>query len=105
MPKNTQETPQIYHSADMHDLASMAESDMDWMYTALFDVKLRVAQLKKDLIQRHPNTEYAFHSLEKILEIYVYLADNRQQYHTEEAQKFEALLLAEFEANKKAVTR
>ncbi len=113
MPKNNTQKPQSietptvsksYDAGDLCDLASLAESDMDWMHTALFDVKIKIAQIKENLIKQNPSIEYAFCDVEKILEMYVYLAENRQQHHAKEAEKFGALLQAESEANKKVVT-
>ena len=97
MPKNDQNTTQIVHSTDLYDLALLAENDMDWMRTALFDVQQRVAYLKKDVTQRYPNTESMFHQVETVLDMHVYLAENRQQYHSDEAEKYEL----ESEINKK----
>ncbi|QOW46560.1 MULTISPECIES: hypothetical protein [Acinetobacter] len=97
---NSTNTPKIYNAGDMHDLASMAECDMDWMSTALSDVQLKVKQIKKDLMARYPNAEYHFSDLEKVLEMFVYLAEDRCRYHEKEAERFRE----EYEANKKAVT-
>ena len=98
--QNIKSIPKTYDAGDMHDLAFMGEADMDWMSTALSDVQLKVKQIKKDLMARYPNAEYHFSDLEKVLEMFVYLAEDRCRYHEKEAEKFRE----EFEANKKAVT-
>ncbi len=97
MPKNDQNTTQIVHSTDLYDLALLAENDMDWMRTALFDVQQRVAYLKKDVTQRYPNTESMFHQVETVLDMHVYLAENRQQSYTELVDKYKT----ELKTNKK----
>lgn len=82
-----------YSNRDLYDLASLAESDMNWMHTALSEIQLKIKQIQT----KHPNIKHHFNGLEKILEMYVYLAENRQQYHADEAQKH----ALEFQANKK----
>ena len=97
MPKNNQSkkicVKRNYTNRDLLDLASLAESDMEWMHTALSEVQLKIKQIKAE----HPSIEYHFNRLEKVLEMYVYLAENRQQYHSDEAEKYEL----ESEINKK----
>ena len=90
-------TPKTITVADLYDLATLANCDMDWMRTAIEDTRLRVARIKKDLAAHYPAAQYHFHELEKVLEMYTYLADNRTGYYEEEVKRIE------LEANKKAV--
>ncbi|WP_173910049.1 hypothetical protein [Acinetobacter sp. Marseille-Q1618] len=85
--QNIKSIPKTYDAGDMLDLASMAECDMGWMSTALSDVQLKVKQIKKELMARNPSAEYHFSDLEKVLEMFVYLAEDRCSYHEKEAEK------------------
>ena len=44
---NSTNTPKKYDAGDMHDLASLAESDMNWMCTAISHIRKEVMKLKK----------------------------------------------------------
>lgn len=89
MPNQNQSILQERHLSEMYDAATLAQCDMDWMNTALIDVKTKVTQLKKDLALKNPHIEYYFHSLEKILEIYSYVAENRLEYYAFEVERLE----------------
>ena len=85
---NSTNTPTKYDAGDMHDLASLAACDMDWMYTALVDVRLRVARIKQELTARDVNAQYHFHTLEKVLEMYEYIAEDRTRCHEQQAEAY-----------------
>lgn len=89
MPNQNQSILQERHLSEMYDAATLAQCDMDWMNTALMDVKTKVTQLKKDLALKNPHIESYFHSLEKILEIYSYVAENRLEYYAFEVERLE----------------
>lgn len=95
---NPQNTPEIITVDDLYHLATLANCDMDWMQVAIEDTKLRVAKIKEDLTKHYPNAEYHFRALEKVLEMYSYLVDDRTRHYEEEAERIGLL------ANKKAVT-
>ena len=97
---NSKNMPKIITVNDLYNLATLANCDMDWMQVAIEDIRLRVAGIKEDLAKRPPDAEYYFHTLEEVLEMYVYLADNRCRDYAEQAEVYKA----EWEANKKAVT-
>jgi len=44
---NSTNTPKKYDASDMHDLASLAESDMNWMCTAISHIRKEVMKLNK----------------------------------------------------------
>ena len=81
-------TVKTHDVGDMLDLATLAECDMDWMYTALVDVRLRVAKLKEELTARDVNAQYHFHMLEKVLEMYEYVAEDRTRCHEQRAEAY-----------------
>ena len=85
---NSTNTPKKYDAGDMLDLATLAECDMDWMYTALVDVRLRVARIKEELTARDVNAQYHFHTLEKVLEMYEYIAEDRTRCHEQQAEAY-----------------
>ena len=90
-------TPEIITADDFYSLATLANCDMDWMQVAIADTKLRVAKIKEDLIKHYPGAEYHFYALEKVLEMYSYLAEDRTRYYEEEVERIDLLV------NKKAV--
>ena len=44
---NSTNTPKKYDAGDMYDLASLAESDMNWMCTAISHIRTEVVKLNK----------------------------------------------------------
>lgn len=60
------------------------------MSVALNDIRKRVGELKEKLKEINPENIYYFGNLEKILEMYEYIAESRKQEyntHTEKYQK------------------
>ena len=84
MPKqNTPtNTPKKYDAGDMHDLASLAEYDMNWMQIAINRIRCDFLDLSKKLQQQGVHSVY-FDELQTVLEMYSYLAEERHNCHAE----------------------
>lgn len=83
--------PAVYDAGDMYDLAALAENDMQWMQIAIDETKSKVSKVKEDLAETYPNASYYFRDLEKLLEIYSYLAESRCIHHEKEAKTYKEL--------------
>ena len=101
---NSTNTPKKYDASDMHDLASLAESDMNWMCTAISHIRKEVMKLNKLAESGKEVSQYHFSELVTHLDMYEYLADDRRHYHAKEAEVYNAKWEAEKQANKKAVS-
>ncbi|MDH0563788.1 hypothetical protein [Acinetobacter courvalinii] len=77
-----------YDAGDMHDIQSLAESDMYWMYTALEQVRHRVIKLKNTLQEQCNVHECYFDELETLSSMYSYLAEERHRHHLEMAEQY-----------------
>ena len=77
---NSTNTPKKYDAGDMHDLASLAEYDMNWMQIAINRIRCDFIKLRKDLQQQGVHSVY-FDELQTFLEMYSYLAEERHSYH------------------------
>ena len=77
-----------YNSLDMYDMATLAQADLEWLSIALTDVRKRVAEVKKEVMELCPTSVYRFHKLEKILEMYEFIAEEREQHHVNEAHAY-----------------
>lgn len=77
-----------YDAGDMHNLASLAENDLDWMSTAITDIRIRIAKIKDDLTARDVDAQYHFHTLERVLSMYEYLAEDRARCYDENSKKY-----------------
>jgi len=89
-----------YGSGDMHNLASLAECDMQWMSAAIEHVRKEVKMLDEfagngGVLSGHHLSELLTH-----LDMYEYIAASRLSHYSEKTEVYEA----EFEANKKAVS-
>ncbi|MEB3754305.1 hypothetical protein [Acinetobacter sp. MD2(2019)] len=91
MPIQNKSIPKSYDAGDMLDMADIAHADMDWMSIAIEDLSVRLRQLKKDMTAYNVNAPYHFEVLEKVMQMYEYVADNRKHYHKQESAKYEAL--------------
>ena len=78
-----------YDAVDMCDLALLAQSDLNWLTIALTDVRKRVNELKEEFIEKNPINHHYFMTLEKILEMYEFIAEEREQDHARLAEKYE----------------
>ena len=85
---NSTNTPKKYDAGDMHDLASLAACDMNWMQSALNRVHRDFIKLSVDLQQQsiHP---CHFDELKTALEMYSYLAEEHHSYHAEMSEQYE----------------
>ena len=99
-PNNAQNTPKTYDAGDVADAHLIAESDMQWMNTAIIHVRKKLKKLHALVENGEILSQYHFSELIIHLEMYEYIADDRLDYHAKEAKAYEA----EWEANKKAVT-
>lgn len=89
-------TPKTYDAGDMHDLASLAESDMNWMRTAISHIRREVMKLNKLAESGKEVSQYHFSEIVTQLDMYEYLAEVRHRNHAEGAEEYEA----EWEATK-----
>lgn len=78
-----------YNSLDMYDLSTLAQSDLNWLSIALTDVRKRVSDLKEEFNEIAEHSKYRFNTLEKILEMYEFIAEEREQDHAKLAEKYE----------------
>lgn len=85
---NSTNTPKKYDAGDMYDLASLAESDMNWMHTAMERVRRDFIKLSVDLQQQGVHSCY-FDELKTALEMYEYLAEDRHRNHAKGAERYE----------------
>ena len=84
---NSTNTPKKYDAGDMHDLASLAAYDMNWMQTAINRVRCDFIKLRKNLQQQGVHSVY-FDELQTVLEMYSYLAEERHNCHTEMSEQY-----------------
>ena len=87
-----------YSVQDMHDLASLAECDMQWMSTAIDHIK-RELKILGDLAG--PTSWISgsqFSELMAHLDMYEYIAAHRLSHYSEKAKVYDAKM----EENKKA---
>ena len=90
--------PKNYNAGDMLDAYSFAESDMQWMSVAITDIKARLTEINKQL-DADKVSVLGMHQFKHILDMYEYIVEERQHFHSAEAEQYRA----EWEANKKAV--
>lgn len=80
-------TEKTYDSGDIYDIQSLAESDMNWMQTALERVRRDFIKLSKDLQEQGIHQIY-FDDLRTVLDMYSYLAEERHNYHVDMAEQY-----------------
>ena len=85
---NSTNTPTKYDAGDMHDLASLAEYDMNWMQIAINRIRCDFIKLRKDLQQQGVHSVY-FDELQTFLEMYSYLAEERHSRHAKMSEQYE----------------
>ena len=78
-----------YDAGDMYDLASLCESDMSWMCTAISHIRTEVIKLNKLAESGKEVSQYHFSELVTHLDMYEYLAENRHHNHAEGAKAYE----------------
>ena len=79
-----------YDACDMHDLASLAESDMNWMCTAISYIRKEVMKLNKLVESGKEVSQYHFSEIVTQLDMYEYLAEDRHRSHAKEAKAYKA---------------
>jgi hypothetical protein len=79
MPKSNQNCSIQYSLCDMHDVYSIAESDMHWMNVAITDIKRRLGEMTNEL--GHKNI-IGLCALEHALNMYQYITENRLNHYT-----------------------
>lgn len=84
---NSTNTPTKYDAGDMHDLASLAAYDMNWMQIAIDRVRRDFIKLSVDLQQKGIHSCH-FDELKTALEMYSYLAEERHNYHAEMSEQY-----------------
>ncbi|EOA3793186.1 TPA: hypothetical protein JI136_09520 [Acinetobacter baumannii] len=84
---NSKNTPKTYDASDMHNLASLAESDMNWMSVAITDIKKRIKEIKSELGN---NNVLGFYDLEHVVDMYQYIAENRLHHYSDETEAYQA---------------
>ena len=97
---NSKNTSKINDAGDMHDMATMAESDVEWMSTAITQVRKEIKRIHALVNNGEIISQYHFSELITHLDMYEYLADDRRHHHAKEAKAYEV----EWETNKKAVS-
>ena len=85
---NSTNTPKKYDAGDMHDLASLAEYDMNWMQIAINRIRRDFLDLSKKLQQQGVHSVY-FYELVTHLDMYEYLAEDRHRNHAKGAEQYE----------------
>ena len=85
---NSTNTPTKYDAGDMHDLASLAEYDMNWMQIAINRIRCDFIKLRKDLQQQGVHSVY-FDELQTFLEMYSYLAEERHSRHAKMSEQYQ----------------
>lgn len=89
---NSKNTPKTYDAGDLNDAYSLAECDMQWMSTAISHVRKEIRRLNKLAEDGEEVTQYHFSELITHLDMYEYIADDRQRYHADQAEAYEAEL-------------
>ena len=87
---NSTNTPKKYDASDMHDLASLSESDMNWMCTAISHIRKEVMKLNKLAESGKEVSQYYFSELVTHLDMYEYLAEDRHRNHAKGAEAYKA---------------
>jgi hypothetical protein len=85
---NSTNAPKKYDAGDMHDLASLAEYDMNWMQIAINRIRCDFLDLSKKLQQQGVHSVY-FDELQTFLEMYSYLAEERHSRHAEMSEQYQ----------------
>ena len=85
MPNQINSISKFEAIAEMHDLATLAECDMQWMNTAISHIGKEVKRLNKLAEDGKEVTQYHFADLIHHIDMYEYLADTRLSHHASEA--------------------
>ena len=88
MPTQINSISKFEAIAEMHDLATLAECDMQWMNTAISHIRKELKRLNKLAEDGKENTQYHFTDLIHHMDMYEYLAEARLSYHEIEAKRY-----------------
>ncbi len=88
MSNQNNSIPKNYDAVDLADAYSIAENDMAWMNTAIGHIRGEIRKLNK--LAEDGERLYDFHFSELIhhIDMYEYLAEARQDYHTKESERY-----------------
>ncbi|MEF9993656.1 MAG: hypothetical protein RSA22_05585 [Acinetobacter sp.] len=86
---NQNNTSKTYDAGDLADAYSLAESDMQWMNTAITHVNREIKRLHALAKDGEILTQYHLSELITHLDMYEYLADTRFNYHAKQAKTYE----------------
>lgn len=78
-----------YSSGEMFDTQSLATADMNWMRTALEELRHKIIKLKKRLSEQYGLNEIYFDEIETLSSMYSYLAEERHRHHAEMSEIYE----------------
>lgn len=81
-------TVKTHDVGDMLDLATLAECDMNWMYTAISHIRKEVMKLNKLAESGKEVSQYHFSELVTHLEMYEYIAEDRTRCHEQRAEAY-----------------
>ncbi|MDN8375820.1 hypothetical protein ACT4YO_14020 [Acinetobacter baumannii] len=88
MPNQINSISKFEAIAEMHDLATLAECDMQWMNTAISHIRKELKRLNKLAEDGKEITQYHFTDLIHHMDMYEYLAEVRLSYHEIEAKRY-----------------
>ena len=85
---NSNNTPKTYDAGDLVDVYSCAESDMQWMNTAISHIRKEVKRLNKLAENGKEITQYHFTDLIHHIDMYEYISEERHAHHAEQAERY-----------------
>lgn len=92
--KDLTQVARKYTASDLYDAHSLAESDLSWMATALESLRKEIKRVKTHMIETgHYYDQLG--QLEKLADMYSYLADDRCNTHAGLAAEFDLEVNAE----------
>lgn len=86
---NQNNCSKTYDAGDLSDAYSLAESDMQWMNTAITHVNREIKRLHALAENGAILTQHHLSELITHLDMYEYLADTRKHYHAKQAETYE----------------
>lgn len=88
MSNQNNSIPKKYDAGDLADAYSIAENDMQWMNTAISFVRKEIRKLNELAKAGEEVTQHNFTNLIHHIDMYEYIAETRQDYHAEEAERY-----------------
>jgi uncharacterized protein YigA (DUF484 family) len=86
---NQNNSSKNYDAGDLSNAYSLAESDMQWMNTAITHVNREIKRLHALAENGAILTQHHLSELITHLDMYEYLADTRKHYHAKQAETYE----------------